>query len=189
MMMRETRDETIRRRFWAKVNKGPDCWIWRAGRTGPFGQMRDENQRRVVAHRLAYRMEIGDIPAGMCVVRTCKNPLCVRPAHLRLASERDATLDGAVRASREYRARIAALIGVAPRSRPRILPRRGPLGKRTYLHRAGFSDEDILRTYAGSQGLRDAAITLASRSGVTISWSALAGLVRQIAAERVGGAG
>lgn len=81
-------------RFWAKVDKSGDCWVWTACLTsvgyGKFGVSRG---RIVVAHRYAYELAYGPIPGGRLVCHRCDNRLCVRPDHLFLGSHKDNTHD------------------------------------------------------------------------------------------------
>lgn len=83
-------------RFWGRVDKsaGPDaCW--------PFQGCRDKwgyahvgrNSRRHQAHRMAYQLAKGAIPAGKLVLHSCDNPPCCNPAHLRLGTDADNMLD------------------------------------------------------------------------------------------------
>lgn len=70
-------------RFWAKVDKNNDCWLWTAS-TGPFGYGQFNTGHSVVrSHRFAYEMTIGSIPPGKELDHICRNRLCVRPEHLR----------------------------------------------------------------------------------------------------------
>src|SRR5690606_32428514 len=71
-------------RFWGKVDvRGPsECWPWKAS-TWPsgYGQFRMDG-RPTGAHRVAYAVTRGDIPAGLHVLHRCDNPPCVNPNHL-----------------------------------------------------------------------------------------------------------
>lgn len=75
-------------RFWSKVDAEDltGCWMW-ATRSirGGYGQIKIDGCQ-VRAHRMAYMLAVGPIPAGMQVDHTCHVPLCVNPAHLRLAT-------------------------------------------------------------------------------------------------------
>jgi hypothetical protein len=69
-------------RFWAKVDKTGDCWIWTGARSyhyGIFGVCKGLN---APAHRYAYELLVGPIPKGLVLDHLCKNPPCVNPAHL-----------------------------------------------------------------------------------------------------------
>lgn len=66
--------------FWGAVKKTAGCWIW----TGPvhwdgYGVARVGPQMRRQAHRVAWRLAKGPIPAGICVLHRCDNRRCVRP--------------------------------------------------------------------------------------------------------------
>lgn len=70
-------------RFLSKVDIGPDCWLW-TGQTDKYGYGRFCNQagRMVQAHRFAYELVVGPIPAGLTLDHECETPSCVRPDHL-----------------------------------------------------------------------------------------------------------
>ena len=84
-------------RFFAKVDKTGDCWLWTASTDpagyGCFGL--DGKLRK--AHRVAYEWAVGTIPAGLYLDHICHVPACVNPAHLRLATnaENQQNLQGA----------------------------------------------------------------------------------------------
>ena len=70
-------------RFWEKVDKSGECWIWMGGVAGSgYGVFRGADGRMTSAHRIAYWLERGEIPEGNVVCHTCDVKLCVRPDHL-----------------------------------------------------------------------------------------------------------
>lgn len=72
----------LERRFWSKVDKTPGCWLWTGAANGPgYGNIGVLGQNRV-AHRVAWLLTLGDLPAGLVLDHTCRNPKCVNPAHL-----------------------------------------------------------------------------------------------------------
>ena len=83
----------IEERFWSKVNRGPDCWVWMAGKTGSgYGQFWMEGRDRC-AHRVAYELEYGSIRYALQVLHSCDNPPCVNPEHLFLGTQKDNMMD------------------------------------------------------------------------------------------------
>jgi hypothetical protein len=80
--------EKIRKRFWSKVNKTDDCWLWIGTRHhtgyGAFSIRYDSFR----AHRVSYMLVNGDIPYGLVLDHLCRNKLCVKPSHLQAVTDR-----------------------------------------------------------------------------------------------------
>lgn len=75
-------------RFWSKVDKSGDCWVWLATKTkGDYGTFQ-WNGRQSVVHRFSYEQAYGPIPEGLFIDHICHNPSCVRPDHLRTATNK-----------------------------------------------------------------------------------------------------
>jgi hypothetical protein len=66
--------------LWERVERGAGCWEWPGSRNAHgYGQVKVGSIRR--AHRLAWTLAFGPIPAGMNVCHTCDNPPCCNPTH------------------------------------------------------------------------------------------------------------
>jgi len=82
-MTRFTEDER-EAAFWRKVTiPAAGCWEFQGGRsrTG-YGYFGIGNKKTMLAHRYAWTITNGPIPAGMNVCHRCDNPPCVRADHL-----------------------------------------------------------------------------------------------------------
>lgn len=83
-------------RFWAKVRKdGPGgCWLWTASKMDAYGHgqftcRRDGKQYHLYAHRVAWELANGPIPAGKVICHTCDVAECVNASHLFLGTQAD----------------------------------------------------------------------------------------------------
>jgi len=84
-------------RFWSKVNKTDNCWLWRAMIIAGYGRLRVGRQL-VGAHQISWRLHRGPIPDGLVVCHNCPGgdtPHCVNPLHLFVASQTENLRDGA----------------------------------------------------------------------------------------------
>ncbi len=71
------------------VNNKTGCWEWRQGKkNNDYGCYNDEQ-----AHRVFYRLYIGDIPSNLYVCHICDIPYCVNPEHLFIGTSKDNAQD------------------------------------------------------------------------------------------------
>lgn len=88
----EWRDQTESERFWSKVDKSGECWLW----TGPVNNMDygrfdtfdTKPPKRRLAHRYALR-DLGLLDESLIVLHACDTPRCVNPDHLSQGTQLD----------------------------------------------------------------------------------------------------
>ena len=90
-------------RFEAFTTSEPNtgCLLW-CGSVSPdgYGKFQANGKTTQRAHRVAYELAHGPVPAGMVIRHRCDQPLCVRSEHLVAGSQRDNIAD-AVRRGRK----------------------------------------------------------------------------------------
>lgn len=76
-------------KFWDRVVAGGEgCWLWDGNISGSgYGYLSQRvgaegRPASVYAHRMAYEMFVGEVPAGLEVDHLCRVRSCVRPDHL-----------------------------------------------------------------------------------------------------------
>lgn len=100
---------TLRRRFEAKCAPKDEngCILWLGTQNGKgYGMICVEKTpgkrgRMAYAHRIAWALVNGEIPAGKVILHSCDKPLCVNPEHLSLGTYKENTLD-MVKKDRHY---------------------------------------------------------------------------------------
>lgn len=99
--------ETPEARFWSKaaVTANPDrCWIWqRTVRRDGYGKVWFSDHHHA-AHRLAFFFTHRRHPdAGLFVLHSCDNKLCINPSHLREGTHEDNMRDVVLRQRRKQK--------------------------------------------------------------------------------------
>lgn len=77
---------TNEERFWARVQKGEECWEWDAPAYDGYGRF-FRHGRQQMAHRVSYELLVGPIPVGHEVDHLCRVRGCVNPAHLEAVTQ------------------------------------------------------------------------------------------------------
>lgn len=89
------RSSALQNRFFAKIKKTKQCWIWTAGRCDyapiQYGCFK-VNHRMCRAHTVSWIMFNKKLPK-LCILHTCDNSLCVNPKHLYEGTRKDNARD------------------------------------------------------------------------------------------------
>lgn len=80
-------------RFWSHVDKSGACWVWTGYKSRGYGRFY-MGGRRHLAHRVAYKALVGQIPEGLTIDHLCRNKPCVNPAHMEVVTRGENALRG-----------------------------------------------------------------------------------------------
>lgn len=81
--------------FWARVDADGDCWLWIGAIDGDGYGTCTVRRAKARAHRVAYELLVGPIPAGLTIDHLCRVRHCVNPDHLEPVTNRENVQRGA----------------------------------------------------------------------------------------------
>lgn len=82
------------KKFWDKVRKSKGCWnfIGSVGKDG-YGKFYIDGKMEM-AHRVSYKIKVGEIPKGLNIDHKCRNRACVNPKHIEPVTQRENVMRG-----------------------------------------------------------------------------------------------
>ena len=95
---------TLEERLAAKMQKGRayECWLFMGCIAGRGYGGIQQGGKMLLAHRAAFELANGPIPAGTFICHTCDNRRCVNPAHLYAGTPQQNMDDKVARGRQSY---------------------------------------------------------------------------------------
>jgi len=100
----KSKRQKLEERFWSKVDKSQGeeaCWEWRSTVSRGRAMFHFEG-RPVNAARVAYLLEVGEIPEGMEVCHHCDDMMCLNVRHLFLGTHKENMYDMVAKGRERY---------------------------------------------------------------------------------------
>jgi len=128
-------------RFFNKVDKQLDCWIWTASTRSGYGAFKVFGKTQS-AHRISWEVHNNrSVPEGKLVCHKCNNKLCVNPEHLYIGTYSDNSKDAVQAGVRNsYKYACGEKAGTAKLTQANIL-------KIVKLHEQGLSHKEIAKKF------------------------------------------
>jgi hypothetical protein len=155
---------SMRERFFSKTRRDDvtGCLLWIAS-THPtgYGRFSMGHSRWERAHRVAWQLAHGAIPAGQCVLHKCDNPSCVEVEHLFLGTQPENLIDMTVKGRRVRGAKVgSARLTECQVHEARCRYERGDISKAELarslkVHRITMHDLLVGKTWKASDATRE----------------------------------
>lgn len=80
-------------KFWSRTRWEGECLVWTGPTIKSGGNTRrgaiNRQRKHILVYRFAYMLICGPIPAGLQILHSCDNPLCINPKHLFSGTQAD----------------------------------------------------------------------------------------------------
>jgi len=86
-------NSTLTQRFWSKVSKSDECWLWTGAKNRKGYGVVGTVSGMSLAHRVSFELAGNVIPSPRHVLHRCDTPGCVNPNHLFLGTNLDNVRD------------------------------------------------------------------------------------------------
>ena len=103
-------------RFWSRVDKSGDCWIWGSTKDRDGYGLLKIGRRMYRAHRSAYASHYRKDPGQNIVMHKCDTPGCSNPSHLEIGTTTDNSRD-MVRKGRHNKSKLNGKVAEDIRNR------------------------------------------------------------------------
>ena len=133
-------------RFWSKVDKSGECWLWTGCRDRRgYGRFRFRG-RTSLAHRVSWTLTHGQPSDDLFVLHRCDTPSCVNPDHLFMGTQTDNMRDCS---SKGRTSRHASSLHGNNNGNSRFTPEQ--VRQMRTMHSNGHSRVDISKRFGASK--------------------------------------